>query len=320
MKIDLSKIELIIYHNSGKSFPCPDGLCAAWIVYNKMIDLNIDVDKIDFIGWMYSQNDDKEYPDLKKYKNVLVLDFSFPVDFLDDCQDKNINIFIIDHHQGFTERLAKSKSYNLSNLLFNESECGATLTWKYFYPGLDVPKFIQYIKDRDLFTKLLPNSDAFHAGMGVKRRTFDLYNHLHQLEKIDFNLVLDYLLPDGFKSLAKKQIKIDKYIEKLEFIDDIPLVLMNKSDIFLRSDVAEQVLLKYNESPFCVILQKKTCEHIRVRSCNKTIYTDTLKLFADSGASGHRPASSFKWNGTFTELVYYIKQKSKIAKDYIIQV
>ena len=318
MKINLKNIDLVIYHNSGDNFPCPDGLASAWIVYRLLQDLNIQ--DIPFIGWTYSQNDRKEYPDLKDYKNILVLDFSFPIDFLDNCQDESINIYIIDHHQGFTERLLKSKSYNLSNLIFDESECGATLTWKYFYPGVEVPLFLQYIKDRDLFNKVLPDSDLIHAGMGAKRRSFNLYNHLYELEQIDWQLVLDYLLPGGTKSVQNKQVKIDKYISKLEFIDDIPLVLMNKSDIFLRSDVAEQVLLKYNQAPFCVVLQKKTCEHIRVRSCNKTIYTDTLKLFADSGASGHRPASSFKWDGTFTELVYYIKQKSKIAKDYIIKV
>ncbi|BAY20754.1 hypothetical protein NIES2100_04980 [Calothrix sp. NIES-2100] len=299
--------DLVIYHNVVEDFACPDGFAASWVCYRKYSEINPD---LEYVGWTYDKANQGIIPDLTNYKNILVVDFSFKPAFLNYWKERGKAIYVIDHHEGFLETVKKS-SYTLDNLIFDDQECGATLTWKTLYPGQPIPKLLQYVRDRDLFIKQLQYCDEVFSGLSKLRRSFNLFDQLLELENIDFQLVLDFLVPYGEPSVLKKREKIQIYLNRVEFYGDIPVVKLNKSDIALKSDLGEVLSSYYPFSKFVVIINKGQPEHIRIRSSIYTYNTNLIELFSDiESISGLKNAANFKWYGSDQGLKDLIVQKS----------
>jgi hypothetical protein len=313
--------DLCIYHNVALKFPCPDGLASAWVVREKFC--NQLGHEVRFMGCCYD-----EIPNVTEYENILVVDFSFDVETLQFWQDCGKRVIVVDHHLGFKKKLEQSlnenNSFSLSNTVLDRlkeniymdiEECGATLTYKLLFPGTSIPPFLAYIKDRDLFTKQLPYCDEVHAGAGRLGRTFNLFD---QLNEFDANMVIEYLRPYGEISMQKKYLAIAKYMKKIEFWQSakfpnivIPLVILNKSDIALKSDMGEFVCKYFPFAPFCVIQNKAELEYVRLRSSLVTHNTDCVTLFADMNPGGHANAANFTWNGSQQELQDYVLAKAE---------
>ena len=313
--------DLCIYHNVVPKFPCPDGLASAWVVREKFC--NQLGHEVRFMGCCYD-----EIPNVNDYENILVVDFSFDVETLQFWQDCGKRVIVVDHHLGFKQKLEQSvnvnNSFSLSNTVLDRlkqdiymdlEECGATLTYKLLFPGETVPPFLTYIKDRDLFTRQLPYCDEVHAGAGRLGRTFNLFD---QLNEFDASMVVEYLRPYGEISMQKKYLAIAKYMKKIQFWQSerfpnvvIPLVILNKSDIALKSDIGEFVCKYYPFAPFCVIQNKAELEYVRLRSCLVTHNTDCVTLFADMNPGGHANAANFTWHGSQQELQAYVIRKAE---------
>lgn len=292
--------EVCIYHNVVENFPCPDGLAAAWVVNRKFPG-------VDFIGWSYQQVQNQEYPDLSKYQKILVVDFSFDTEYLDNQENLGKRIIIVDHHRGFENKINTVKTYDLSNFLFNNNECGASLAWKLLFKDEPLPQFLKYIRDRDINKKEYPETYEIHTGMGMIGRSFNLYDQLYENEKSlgnDFNV--QWLSEIAKPSLEKKAAKFEKYFKKLKFWQHIPVCVLNKSDIYLKTDMADFILNKFNNTEFCIILNNSDLQHIRLRS-------NTLNLFDifknDLEVRGHEGAISFKWFQGLEELEKFVLSK-----------
>ena len=232
-------------------------------------------------------------------------------------------MIVIDHHLGFKQKLQETiqtqnifslSSTVLDKIYLDMDECGATLTYKLLFPAQPIPAFLAYIKDRDLFTKQLPYCDEVHAGAGKVGRSFALFDQLNEFEA---DMVVDYLKPYGEISLQKKYLAIAKYMNKIHFWQSskypvcIPLVILNKSDIALKSDIGEFINKYYPFTPFCVIQDKSQLEYVRLRSSLSTFNVDCVTLFADMQPGGHANAANFTWNGTQQELQDYVVTKAE---------
>lgn len=108
------------------------------------------------------------YSDIHDF-NIRSFDVAFVPDvikeFTQNCTNKGLNIqfSIYDHHKtaidAWIATYAANSAGSLSgsfvvqcdNMYFKGdlSECGASLAWKYYFPGKQMPLFIQYVKDRD---------------------------------------------------------------------------------------------------------------------------------------------------------------------------
>jgi oligoribonuclease NrnB/cAMP/cGMP phosphodiesterase (DHH superfamily) len=67
----------------------------------------------------------------------------------------NIKFEVLDHHE---EEFQKTSSIATKNNLplvamFDPKECGASLAWKRFFPGVELPSFLRYIKKNDTWTQ-----------------------------------------------------------------------------------------------------------------------------------------------------------------------
>lgn len=300
-KLDNFIPEVCIYHNVTTNFPCPDGIASAWVVNRKYPDIKL-------IGWTYQDCENLIYPDIKEYQNILVVDFSLPVHFLDEHRDKNI--VIIDHHDGFNQKILAVKSYNLENFIFNEYECGATLTWKQLFPNEPLPLFLQWVRDRDINLRKFENIEIIHAGMGAIGRTFNLYDQLYEneiyerdngLEIGKFNY--DLLYSPGLKSVTKKNEKMTKYLSRVQFWNNTPLVVLNKSDMYLKTDMANFLFKEFSKSELCLILDKSDNSAIRVRSQSLNLIDIFQKYLI---VNGHKQAASFHWKNSIPDLKNFL--------------
>jgi nanoRNase/pAp phosphatase (c-di-AMP/oligoRNAs hydrolase) len=299
--------DVVIYHNVALDFPCPDGLAAAFVVWLKFREIN---PNILFIGRTYEQNATFEYPEGLEGKNVLVVDFSFPISTLQILELSCKNLFIIDHHESFMEEIKNQKVYSFDNLIFNKNYCGATLTWKTLFKGENIPEWLLYIQDNDLFDLVLHDTEYFHYGCSKLKRTFGLFEQLHEYCLADnWDLAMSWLTRFGKPGYEKNLAKMNKILDnpkKVTFWGDVPVVTLTKSDAYLKSRIARLAEIRHG-SKFSVILVKGE-SRIRLKTSQKDL--NLLKLFAEYKPSGHPPACGINWQNSMKELEQVIIDKS----------
>ena len=83
---------------------------------------------------------------------IRVFDVSVKPDDIDsmtlNCPTDDIKVF--DHHVTTEVSFRQTEDYE-KTLTYDVNECGATLAWKYYYPNDEIPLFLRYIRDRDLW-------------------------------------------------------------------------------------------------------------------------------------------------------------------------
>jgi oligoribonuclease NrnB/cAMP/cGMP phosphodiesterase (DHH superfamily) len=130
---------LVIYHGT-----CQDGLAAAWVVreyYKKKVVGNRPC-------YFHAGRYGEDPPDVTG-KDVIMVDITYKRQVMIGMAEKAKSIMVIDHHKS-----AKGDLVNMPpNVItyFDMDESGASLAWKILFPGEDLPRLIQHIKDRDLW-------------------------------------------------------------------------------------------------------------------------------------------------------------------------
>jgi len=174
MQFNKNDIDIVIHHN-----PCADGFGSAYVVWKYYKDNKIEKE-IEYIGTGYGK---KDLPNVKD-KNVLILDFSYPEDIMNDMIENAKSILIIDHHKSSEKNLTdiheKDNTVNRRFYkIFDMNHSAAMLVWNYFYPDTDAPNLIKYIEDRDIWKKEIPESEPFSTWMYIQEMTFELFEKLH---------------------------------------------------------------------------------------------------------------------------------------------
>lgn len=153
--------DICIYH-----FPCDDGFASAWVARKRWpaiqmapTNYGLPLPDVDFTG-----------------KHVLIADFSYKPDVLRQIAEQAQSIIILDHHKTAEEDLAGISRFHADasrihlsltdepglrgkcRAWFDMEHSGAALTWKFCFPGEDMPELIKYIEDRDLWRFALPET------------------------------------------------------------------------------------------------------------------------------------------------------------------
>lgn len=150
------KKTIVIYHAN-----CNDGFgaaLAAWMKFGPSKDVT-------FIAGRYGD----PAPDVAG-ANVYLLDFSYKRDVIARMLDEAHTLTVIDHHKTAAEDLAPL------GIVIDQTQSGAVLAWKHFFPGTPVPPLLLYVQDRDLWRWELPQSREVSAALSVLPQDFRVWS------------------------------------------------------------------------------------------------------------------------------------------------
>lgn len=266
----MNKKIICIFHGN-----CAAGFSAAWIV-NKALGPDVE-----FFPGFYQT----EPPDVKD-KIVYIVDFAYKRPVMEEITKNAYKVIHIDHHHTAIRDMAGFSANNFESLYSpHNTESGAMLTWRYFYPTVEVPRFIKYIDDRDRWQFKLPGSKEVQSNVFSYEYTFENWDMLMEQD-------LEKQIQDGTaieRRLAKEVKELMGVIVRRMNIGGYNVPVANVP-YQLGSDICHA--LAKNE-PFSAYYYDKPCgREFGLRSGSGGLHVGEIaKLF---GGGGHEHASGFR--------------------------
>ena len=256
---------ICIYHRDA------DGCAAAAVI--KMAHPN---QNIEFFSAQYGE----AAPNCKG-KHVIIVDFSYPLDILSDIESMSNSLVVYDHHKS-----AQNELEHLDYAHFDMSKSGATLVWSTFFAGDEIPLFLQYVEDRDLWKFQLKDSKACSVGLQ------SILLNVHEYETFINQNSVDSFIIAGKTILSYQEVQIDKILaQDIQTITiagyEIPCI--NHTDAFTLSEVCGRLS---KEKPFAACYFDEGNKRIfSLRSRDDGV--DVSEIAKKYGGGGHRQAAGF---------------------------
>ena len=297
-----SEIDCVIYHH-----PCADGAGSAYVVW-KYFRENFPEKKIEY----FPMNIGSKPPQNLTGKNVLICDYSYKKEIVQDLTTKVNKLLIIDHHKS-AEKDLKDIDDNLK--IFDMNQSGAMLTWKYFFPDKEPPLLIKYIQDRDLWTKKLENTDDFASWFFTLPFDFDEYD-----KYIDENLLIQMIKTRGvsFGELNNYYVNqsAEKCIPKFSKIGDKYYVIGYINSTICKSDVGNRIFDGYPLIDFSAVYSINDADDSTSFSLRSTPKRANVSEIAFSmGGGGHVCASGVKVEYVTNHLPGKVYDSGKIYEE-----
>lgn len=291
------KPDIVIYHH-----PCDDGFGAAWAAWTRWGD------DVQYVPAAYGQ----PAPDVTG-KHVLIGDFSYKRDVLEQMARQAASIVILDHHTsaeadlqafraptGMIEEnvesiLADLAALDLSPVLaqFDMERSGARMMWDFCRgeEGLPVPDLIRMIEDRDLWRFEIPETKAFT--MWLRSIPYEFEEWAHVSSDLQLRGQRQLIMAEAH---AMKRFYDQKISEMAQLVfwseiggHNVPTV--NCPNIFA-SDVCHELLRMFPAAPFAASFHiREDKKGFSLRSEHHRL--DVSKIAETFGGGGHRNAAGF---------------------------
>lgn len=139
----------------------------------------------------------KHAPSKIDNKNIIIMDVAYKCEILKEICKYAKSVLFIDHHVTIHNDVLKlqhkEKIKNLE-IIYDESECGASLTWKHFFKKKPMPLFVRYIKDNDIGLWKLKWTHQFISSLHVNyKMNVDKINLKKWLKLFDSNVVKTHI-------------------------------------------------------------------------------------------------------------------------------
>ena len=158
--------KVCIYHGN-----CADGFTAAWVVKKVHPDCN-------FHAGFY-----RDPPPDVKDSIVYIVDFSYSREIMESIVRDAARVIHIDHHETAIRAMEGYIDSKFESFYSPENtESGAMLCWKYFFPNVDVPDIIKHVDDRDRWKFKLDGTREIAANMFSYEYTFENWDMLMDQE------------------------------------------------------------------------------------------------------------------------------------------
>jgi len=193
---------LCLHHNDA------DGFGSAAIVGHYYGKDNVHFKKINY-------EDAVDPNDLHVDMKLIIVDFSLKEIDWELVQYFTKDIIWIDHHKSIFE----TNSPHHVDGIRGSNNAAIALTWKYFYPDIEIPLWVNLIEDHDLWKFKLDNTEVFQSGLYSKdlNPTSEFWDLLfdHEASTIDQVCSIGKIIQEyqirGNKSLRKQFKIIDFY-------------------------------------------------------------------------------------------------------------
>lgn len=227
-------IDIVCFHS-----PCQDGTASAWVAFKYARENNL---KYNFVPMSHSVDTKFEY----EGKNVTFFDYAPKDELLKEIEIKAKDYYILDHHITNKDRLA-----NCTKCIFDMDRSGVGLSWDYFYPGVEMPMFLQMIQDRDIWKFTIPETKAFCNGFytysGMRKTLEDRFalfdETFESQDKLNQILAIGDILEQQKISKVKKSAD---YISKKTYIYNGLKVGIVNCDPEIGSDLGNYIVSNYD--------------------------------------------------------------------------
>jgi len=293
----MDKPILCVYHAN-----CADGFGAAWAVRNA-----VGVDN--FEGFAATHGNPP--PDVTG-RDVIIVDFSYSYDVLSDMGRKAHRVLVLDHHKSARDELSRFAQFRTDApddgtfnahwkaalvdstmqggpnvaTCFDMDRSGARLAWDHFNPGIEPPRLLQHIEDRDLWRFELPGTREVQAALFSYPYDFAVWDLLMN------DAAVEALRHDGaaierkhhkdvaeLVSVTKRRLVIGGY--------DVPVANLPYT---LTSDAGH---LMCQGEPFAACYwDTEKGRTFSLRSSDEGV--DVAEVATQYGGGGHRNASGFR--------------------------
>lgn len=288
--MDPKSVDFVIYHAE-----CSDGHGAAWAAW-KVLGNRAEY---------FPAKHGKPAPDVTG-KVVAILDFSYDKKTTKAMIKQAKDLIIIDHHKS---AMISLEGFQCAH--FDLTHSGAVLSWNFFHPGVEAPKFIKHIEDRDMWKWELPYSREFSAAFDMVPFTFEAYNRMLLDSSVDDCIktgahilpYADMVISKVCRSASRKKIKgYDVLVaNSAHWISEIGVRLSSDCDFAL------VWFWDHNEK----------YAKVSLRSFHDNI--DCSSIAKKFGGGGHPQASGFEYKGNiedlFTEHCKPDEEESNISDD-----
>lgn len=164
--MDPNAIDCVLFHGD-----CSDGMGAAWAAWKLLGN------RAEYHAAFHG----KPPPDVKG-KNVIVLDYAFDRKTTKQLIRDAASFTMRDHHKSAMialEGVAKPDWFQLDH-------SGCILSWEFFHPSVDAPRFLQFIENRDQGWKpYMEYSKEFSMAFDVTPMEFDAYDKMLHASFVD---------------------------------------------------------------------------------------------------------------------------------------
>lgn len=281
---------LIAYHAH-----CIDGFTAAWACNEGLFNqYKVPQEAIHLLPVEYDKINAFE-KEVIKHDAVYIVDFSVPLATLAKLQEWNIMTTVLDHHKTAQDMYINASEMEGNNLYgtdihFDMTESGATLTWKYFFGHTHavMPKFLAYVADYDLWKFELKDTRYINRFLRIQEQTLEHWSYL--IHDFSFGCSLSDAVAQGkaIDSYHKSIVaSLCEGAEEVELAGQVGLTV-NCSPQF-SSDVGHELALK--SGTFGATWQQvKGDVKISLRSNGDYDVSTIAKQF---GGGGHKNAAGF---------------------------
>lgn len=291
--------DTVVYHD-----PCTDGFASA------------------FLATMYrpatlvpKKTDNRPLPIDNNIigKNVLIVDI-VPINY-EEIKTHAKGVYILDHHITNQDKLR-----GVEYAHFDMNLSGVGLMWNFLYPEQPLPKYLQYIQERDLWRFSGDESRNFTDGLyqllnfDNTKRGFQLLDELHNDPDgtvFDEYIVFGKLAGEVKRNKIENMFKYSKLfrvkIDKLEFN-----IRLYNVDWELASDLGNYAMVNDDKCDFTVLwsYSHSTDEYkYSLRSIDQR--TDASKIALSFGGGGHRNACGFASKKHPNELFVQVVPKTQ---------
>ena len=263
---------VVIYHAQ-----CSDGFGGAWAAWKKFGN------KADYIPVYYHNPPPKEL----KNKEVYMIDFTYNAPVIKKLMKENKRVTSIDHHESQEGATKITEKY-----LYSVNNSGSVLAWKYFHPGVRVPKLLSHIEDGDLWRFKISHTKEVYAALSIKNKDFKTWDVLAR--DMENPAKRKKIIADGSLLLRGEEALV-KYIAKNREVVELAgyRALAVNSPVFS----SELGHLLDKDAPLAIIWsQRNSRVKVSLRSRGRVDVSKVAKKFEDGG--GHRNAAGFSFRAS----------------------
>jgi oligoribonuclease NrnB/cAMP/cGMP phosphodiesterase (DHH superfamily) len=160
-------VDVVIYHAK-----CTDGFAAAYVVWAAREKGR----GIQFVPREHTAQDKAaaDIMPLLQGKHVLIVDYCFPLAVMQAMIATAASLLVLDHHESAQGNMTALPG---ANKVFEMRQSGATLAHNFMHGHLiNVPLFLRFVEDYDIWRKALPNVEAFSVGVRALPLDFEAWH------------------------------------------------------------------------------------------------------------------------------------------------